>query len=85
MEVDKWVDGYKVRIFPWIDRKNIYVNIQYYAPGSSLSKPPLLDKSALIEDNPAGRHFAYELTSTCVAYIASLTVQVDRIPHIKVA
>lgn len=83
MEIDKWVDGYKVRIFPWIDGKNIYVNVRYYAPGASLSKSPLLDKSALIMDNVAGRKFAYNFTSTCIAYIASLPVPAGRMAHIN--
>ena len=41
IEIDAWVaGGYKVRAFDWVDGKNIYLNICYYCPGSSLSKPP---------------------------------------------
>jgi hypothetical protein len=83
MEFDKWVDGYKVRAFPWIDGKNIYVNVQYYKPGTSISQPPAMDKSALIEDNAAGRRFVYECTSTCTAYIASLPIPLGGMAHIN--
>lgn len=83
MEIDKWVDGYKVRSFPWIDHKNIYVNVQYYKPGSSLSQKPLFDKSALVLDNEAGRKFVYELTSTCVEYVANLKILEGEMAHIN--
>lgn len=83
MEFDKWVDGYKVRIFPWIDGKNIYVNVQYYAPGSSLSQPPAMDKSALVKDNASGRRLVYEFTATCAAYIASLLIPEGGMAHIN--
>jgi len=53
MEMDKWISGYKVRSFPWIDGKHIYFNVQYYKPGQSIEKPPeslkkLLDNYLLI-------------------------------------
>lgn len=83
MEFDKWVDGYKVRVFPWIDGKNIYVNVQYYAPGSSLSQPPAMDNSALVKDDAAGRRLVYEFTSTCVAYIARLLMPAGGMAHIN--
>lgn len=83
MEFDKWVDGYKVRVFPWIDCKNIYVNVQYYAPGQSIHRPPVCDKSALVADNAAGRRFVYEFTSTCAAYIVSLLIPAGGMAHIN--
>lgn len=48
VEIDTWVAGYKVRAFDWVDGKNIYLNICYYCPGSSLSRPPAVDRSFLI-------------------------------------
>ena len=49
IEIDAWVaGGYKVRAFDWVDGKNIYLNICYYCPGSSLSKPPAADRSFLL-------------------------------------
>ena len=83
MEINKWIDGYKVRVFPWIDGKNIYVNVQYFSPGSSTSQHPAFDKSALIADNAEGRRLAYEFTSTCVAYIAKLQIPDGGMAHIN--
>ena len=49
IEIDAWVaGGYKVRAFDWVDGKNIYLNICYYCPGSSLSSPPAADRSFLL-------------------------------------
>lgn len=49
VEIDTWVaGGYKVRAFNWVDRKNIYIHIEYYCPGTSLSAPPAKEKSFLI-------------------------------------
>lgn len=47
-EIDKWIHGYKVRGFKWIDNKNYYLNIAYYRPGQSLSQSPASEKSVLI-------------------------------------
>ena len=83
MNIDKWVDGYKVRAFPWIDGKNIYVNVQYYKPGSSINRPPAMDKSALITDDASGRRFVYDFTSTCAAYIARLPIPAGGMARIE--
>lgn len=49
VEIDTWVaGGYKVRAFDWVDEKNIYIHIEYYRPGASLSAPPAIEKSFLI-------------------------------------
>ena len=48
MEIDTWVAGYKVRGFDWIDGKNFYLHIERYLSGSSLSRPPVEEKSFLI-------------------------------------
>ena len=48
MDYEGWVAGYKVRAFDWIDGKNIYLNIGYYAPGASLFRPPVHEKSFLL-------------------------------------
>ena len=70
MEIDKWIGSYKVRAFPWIDGKRIYFNVQYYAPGQSIEKPPVWDKTAYVTDNEEGRRLAYELTNSLVNHIA---------------
>lgn len=78
MEIDKWVDGYKVRAFPWVDgEKTIYVNVQYYKPGSSLTQPPAMDKSAWITNDAAGQRFIYDFTAAAANYIARLNIPAD--------
>ena len=49
MEIDKWVAGYKVRAFDWIDGEHIYMNIAQYAPGASVEKAPAYEKSFLLQ------------------------------------
>lgn len=49
MNLEKWVDGYKVHVMDWIDGENIYINIQYFKPGSSLSKPPAMEKQHILQ------------------------------------
>lgn len=70
MDFERWVDGYKVRVFPWIDGKHIYINVQYFEAGSSLEKPPKMDKTAFITDNEQGRNIIKNYLSTLVNYIA---------------
>lgn len=72
MELDKWIGPYKVRSFPWIDGKRIYFNVQYYAPGQSIAKPPVFDKTVYITDNAAGRRLVYNFTHSLVEHIASM-------------
>src|SRR5574344_2821528 len=74
MEIDTWVDGYKVRSFPWIDGKAIYFNVQCYLPGQSLSQPPAWDKTVYITDDAAGRDMAENLTSSLTEYVARLQI-----------
>lgn len=85
MDIEDWIEGFKVRIFPWIDGKSIYVNVQYFAPGQSISKPPVWDKTAYIVDDVAGRRFAYEFTHTMVDYVSHLTIPLDGHVSIQVA
>jgi len=74
MEIDKWVDGYKVRAFPWVDGKHIYFNVQYFAPGQSIARPPIWDKSVYVTDNPAGQRLVYDFTSSLVGHVAQLQI-----------
>ena len=71
MELDKWISSYKVRSFPWIDGNRIYFNVQYYAPGQSLEKPPVWDKTVYIINNDAGRRLVYDFTNSLVEHIAN--------------
>ena len=72
MEIDKWISGYKVRSFPWIDGKRIYFNVQYYKPGQSIEQPPVWDKTVYITDNAAGKRLVNEFTDSLVNHIANM-------------
>lgn len=74
MEIDTWVDGCKVRSFPWIDGKHIYFNVQHFRPGQSLSQPPAWDKTVYITDDAAGRDMVTNLTHSLVAYVTGLDI-----------
>lgn len=74
MELGKWIGPYKVRSFPWIDGKRIYFNVQYFAPGQSVEKPPVWDKTVYITDNTKGRRLVYDLTHSLVEHIASMEI-----------
>ncbi len=71
-EIDKWIGPYKVRVFPWIDEKRIYFNVQWYAPGQSVERPPAWDKTVLISDNEEGRRLVYEFTHSLVCHIENM-------------
>lgn len=75
MNYDGWIEGYKVRIMPWIDGKTIYCNVQYFLPGQSLSKPPAWDKSVYITDNEKARNVLKDYIHTLVNYVASIDIQ----------
>jgi hypothetical protein len=74
VEVDRWITGYKVRAFPWIDGKRIYFNVQYYKPGQSTSKPPAWDKTVYVTDNAAGQRLVSDFTHTLTEYVAQLQI-----------
>lgn len=74
MEIDDWIEGYKVRSFPWIDGKRIYFNVQYFAPGQSISQPPVWDKTVYITDNSAGQRILHEFLHTLVVHVAQMQI-----------
>ena len=74
MEIDEWIEGYKVRSFPWIDGKRIYFNVQYYAHGQSISKPPVFDKSVFITDNVAGQRLINDYLHSLVVHVARMKI-----------
>ena len=78
MNFDGWVEGYKVNAFDWIDGKSIYMNIQYFRPGQSLSAAPAFDKSFLIDkcDEEKVRRFI----SSVVLHLAHLPVGTEKNP-----
>ena len=74
MNIEKWIGTYKVRAFPWIDGKRIYFNVQYYASGQSIEKPPIWDKPVYVTDNAAGRRLVYDFTHSLVEHVASMQI-----------
>ena len=74
MEIDRWEAGYKVRSFPWIDGKRIYFNVQYFAPGQSIAKPPAWDKTVYITDNAAGRRLVQDFTNSLAEHVAKMSI-----------
>ena len=70
MYIDKWVDGYKVHAEKWYTDNLIYINVQYFAPGASLLRPPVWEKTVYITDDEKGRNMVKNNLSTLVNYIA---------------
>lgn len=68
MNIDTWVHGCKVRVFPWIDGKNLYMNVQWFKPGSRLSDPAW-ERSLLITDNPEARYMLTNFLDSIVAAV----------------
>lgn len=74
MTINGWYNGYKVTAFKWIDNENIYFNVQYFRPGSSLSQPPAIDKTAYIRADARGWNMVSNFTSTLAEYVARLDI-----------
>lgn len=49
VNIDTWESGCKVRAFDWIDGEHIYMNVQYFRHGCSMSRGPELEKTVLFE------------------------------------
>lgn len=77
MELDKFVSGYKVRAFPWIDGKRIYFNVRYYASGQSIEKPPVWDKTVYVVSNDNGNRLVFDFTATLVEHVAQMHIPKD--------
>ena len=75
--IDRWISGCKVRAFPSIDGKKIYVNVQYFSPGQSIERPPVWDKTVYVTDTDAGRRLVCELTDSLVEHIRTMTIPED--------
>lgn len=54
--IDGWIAGCKVCAFDWIDGKTIYLNMEYYTPGSSLGRPPAKERTYFITKNDAAEY-----------------------------
>ena len=79
-----WIDGYKVTVSPWVGREHIYVNVQYFKSGASLSQPPEMEKTAFITDNENGRNMVKNYLSTLVHYIARSKIETGERMYITV-
>lgn len=75
MDITKWDGPYRVRACDWIDGKRIYYNVQYFAPGQSLAKPPCWDKTVYITDNEAGRNLINAYSNSLAEYVAGLQIR----------
>lgn len=71
MNIDRWINGYKVRIMDWIDGKNIYCNVAYYRSGARIDDPTW-EKSVLIKADDKAYKAISEKLHTLVNAIASL-------------
>lgn len=74
MEIDAWIEGFKVRSFPWIDGKRIYFNVRYYLPGQSISQPPVWDKTVYIVDNEGAQRVLNHLLHTLVDSVSRMRI-----------
>lgn len=74
MDFEKWCQGCLIRCFPWIDGKRIYFNVRYFAPGQSICKPPVWDKTIYLVDDEQGRRLAYQFTDTLTDYVIRLPI-----------
>lgn len=72
MGFEKWVEGCKVRVFPWIDGLHYYVNVQYFTPGSSVEKPPAWEKTVYVTKYDKGEDVIRNFLSSLVQYICGL-------------
>jgi len=74
MEFDGWIGSYKVRFFPWIDDKQIYFNVRYYAPGQSIEKSPDWDKTIYITNNDAGQKVLSNFIYSLVEHVENMQI-----------
>ena len=71
INIDEWVDGYKVRAFP-IDDKQIYFNVQYFKAGTSIERPPQTDKTVYITVNENGLNVLENFIDSLTNYVIRL-------------
>lgn len=81
MRIDSWIEGYKVEAFDWFDGKSIYINIQCFRPGQSITSRPVFDKSFWIDkqDENIVRNF----TSSIVLALAKMEPIKDSVIRIS--
>ena len=64
---DEWIDGYRVTAFPFKDK--IFTNIEYFKPGSSLSRPPVWEFTLYLSQDaePTLRNYPTSVIRNLVA------------------
>lgn len=67
---NEFIEGCRTTIFPWIDGKTIYCNIECMMSGQSIEKPPVWEKTVYITDNEKGRDAVENRIHTLVRAIA---------------
>lgn len=75
INIDKWISGYKVRAFNWVDGKRIYFNVQYYQSGQSIERPPVWDKTVFITENDNGYKLVNDFIHTLVENVARMQIK----------
>lgn len=72
VEMDEWIGCYRVRTFRWIDNEYIYVNVQYFLPGSSICSEPAWDRTVYVTLNEKGIYIVKNMISSLVNKISQL-------------
>ena len=78
INIDTWAAGCKVRVLPWLDGEHYCVNVQYYAPGSSLERPPAFDKTVYVTANDSGQRALEHFLNSLVEYISRMKIEAGR-------
>lgn len=48
MKIQKWESGYRATAEDWFDGRHIFLSIECFRPGQSLSQPPAWEKAFLL-------------------------------------
>jgi hypothetical protein len=75
-EIDTWINGCKVRGFPWIDGKYYYLNVQYFMAGSSIHKP-VWEKTVYITINEQCERIIHNYLHSLITHICSMDIPKD--------
>lgn len=50
------------------------MNVQYFAPGQSMERPPVWDKTIYVTDDKAGRNFVFVNTHMLADFVSNLEI-----------
>ena len=68
----EWINGYFVTITT--NPEHIYVRVRQYKSGASVVQPPVLDKTAIIENSKTNMSFVKAYKGSVAEYIAQLLI-----------